>query len=149
MTCRSSLSLLLTLHWFLAQLLALDLVNFSNQTVFRIFFLNACRYWLDFLACKSVTMTYRLSLSFVTLHWFLAKLRALDLVNFRDQTVFRIFFFFLNACRYWPDFLACKSVTMTYGSSLSFVMLHWFLAKLRALDLVNFRNHTVFRIFFY
>ena len=29
---------------------------------------------------------------FVTLQWFLAKLPALDLVNFSDQKVFQIFF---------------------------------------------------------
>ena len=135
-----------TLNRFFMKLRALDLVNFRDQMVFRTFFLNACKYWLDFLACKSVTMTYRLSLSFFTLHWFLAKLRALDLVNFHDQTVFRTFF--LNACRYWPDFLTCKSVIMTYRLSLSFVTLYQFLAKLRTLDLLNFSDQTVFHTFF-
>ena len=109
-------------------------------------FLYPCRYWPDFLACKSVTMTYRSSLSFLTLDWFLVKLRAFDLVNFSDQTVFPTFF--LKACRYWPDFLACKSVTMTYRLCLSFVTLYQFLVKLRALDLVNLIDQTVFCTFF-
>ena len=47
-------------------------------------------------------MIYRLSLIFVKLQQFLAKLRALDLVNFSNQTDFRAFF--LNACRYCPGF---------------------------------------------
>ena len=154
-----------------------------------------------FLACKSITMIYRSSLSFFTLHGFLAKLRALDLVQFSDQTVFRTFI--LNACRYWPVFwhgsqsssftdhfrvwlspidfwqnyhvlqiefefcdapsnfgeimdfglskfqqsnsflhflpkrlqilswfLACKSIIMTYTSSWSFFAPHWFFAEL-------------------
>ena len=38
-----------------------------------------------------MTMTYRSSLSFNTLHQFLAKLQALDLVNFSDLTVFQTF----------------------------------------------------------
>ena len=136
------------LHQFLTKLRALDLVNFSDQTVFQTFFLNACRYWPTpwftdqvcicyapsisyeitglglskfqwskrfphffpkclqilswFLACKSITITYASSLTFVTGNWFLAKLQSFDLVNFTDRTVFQTFF--LNACRYWPDF---------------------------------------------
>ena len=103
-----------------------------------------------FLACKSVTMTYRLSLSFVKLHRFLAKLRSLDLVNFSDQTVFRTFF--LNACRFeliFFSFLACKPIIMTYGSSWSFLTPHGFFAELRVLHSVNFTDGTVFQTFFY
>ena len=55
-----------------------------------------------FLACKSITMTYRSSLSFVMLHEFFGKLRALDFVNFTVRTVFQTSF--LNACRYSADF---------------------------------------------
>ena len=51
---------------------------------------------------QSTVMTYRSSLSFVTLYRFSAKWWALDLVNFSDQTVFSSFF--LDACRYWADF---------------------------------------------
>ena len=40
------------------------------------------------------------SLSFFTLHRFWEKLRALDLVNFSNQSFPD---FFLNACKYWPD----------------------------------------------
>ena len=199
MIYRSSLSFV-TLHWFLAKLQALDLINFNYQTVFRSFFLNASRYWLTwFLACKSITMIYRLSLRFMTLYWFLAKLQALDFVQFSDQTVFRTFF--LNVCsyspvfwhgsqspcftdqvrvllrsidfwrNYWPWnlvnfsdqtvfrtffskslqiltwFLAWKSITMFYRSSLSFLMLHWFLAKLLAFK-SKFQQSNSFPDFF-
>ena len=99
-----------------------------------------------FLAWKSISMFYRSRLSFIALHQFLAKLRALHLVNFRDQTVF--WTFFLNACRYWPDFWHVELISIFYRSSVSFVKLHWFLAKLLALDLVNFSDQTVFRTFF-
>ena len=98
---RSSVSFV-TLHRFLAKLRALDLVNFSNQTVFRTFFLNACIYWPNFwhgshFPCFTDWV-------WVLLHSidFWRKLWALDLVNFSNQTVF--WTFFLNACRYWPDF---------------------------------------------
>ena len=74
----------------------------SAVLVFRTFFPKRLQILTCFLACKSITMTFRTSLSFVTVHLFLAKLRALDIVNFSDQTVF--WTFFLNACRYWPDF---------------------------------------------
>ena len=63
----------------------------SAVLVFRTFFPKRLQILTRLLACESVTMTNRSSLSFLTLHRFLAKLRALDLVNFSDQTVFRTF----------------------------------------------------------
>ena len=73
-----------------------------HSITFPEFFLKRLQILTWFLVWKSITMTYRSSLSFVTLHWLLWKLQALDLVNLNDQTVF--WTFFLNACRYWPDF---------------------------------------------
>ena len=55
-----------------------------------------------FLAWKSITIFYRSSLSFVTLHWFLAKLLPLKLSKFQWSNSFSDFFF--KACKYWPDF---------------------------------------------
>ena len=145
MIYRSSLSFI-TLHQFWAVLRRLDLVNFSVQTVFRICFLKACRYWPDFWhVSQSSWFTDQVWVSLRSID-FLAKLRALDLVNFSYQTVFRTLF--LNASRYGPDFLSFRSITMVYRSSLTFVTLHKFLAKLRALDLVNFNDQTVFQTFF-
>ena len=110
-------------------------------------FLNACRYWPDFLACKSITTTHRLSLSFVTLYWFFVKLRALDLVNLIDQTVFRTFF--PKSLQILSWIFACKSIIITYRSSWSFIAPHWIFVKLRILHLVNFTDGTVFQTFFY
>ena len=163
-----------------------------QSSVFLTFFLNACRYWLDFLYV--IQLPWLTDQVRVTLYCFLAKLRALDLVKFQRSNSFLDFF--LNTCRYWlifgmsyiiiikfefcyaPSifgeitglglskyqwsnsfphffstkhlqilswFLACKSTTR---SSLSLTTLHWFLAKLRAFDLVNFRDQTVFWTFF-
>ena len=78
------------------------LSKFQQSNSFPDFFPKSLQILTWFLAWNTITMFYRLSLSFVTLHRFLAKLRALDLVNFSDQTVFQTFF--RNACRYWPDF---------------------------------------------
>ena len=146
MIYRSKLSFV-TLHWFLAKLRAFVFVNFSNQTVFWTFvYPKSLQILTWFLTCESVTMICRSSLSFFTLRWFLAKLQACDLVNFSNQTVFRTFFPKRLQILAW--YLACKSITMIYRSSLSFVTLHWFLAKLRAFDLVNFSDQTVFRTIF-
>ena len=161
----------------------LGLSKFQRSNSFPNFFPKPLQILTWFLAWKSVTMFYRWSWSFVTHHRFLAKLRALDLVNFSNETVF--WTFFRNACLHWPDFwhasqtqwftdwpwvllcsivfwpnsglgpskfqrsnsfpdffpkryqvltwfLACKSITMINRSSLSFVTLHRLLAKLRA-----------------
>ena len=101
MIYRSNLSFV-KLHWFLAKLLAFDLVNFSDQTVFWTFFLNASRYWPDFWhVSQSPCFTDQVrvllrSIDFWRNYW------PWNLVNFSDQPIFRTFF--LNACRYWPDF---------------------------------------------
>ena len=47
-------------------------------------------------------MSYRSSLIFILLWWFLPKLQALNLAKFTEIIVFRTFF--LNACRYLHDF---------------------------------------------
>ena len=62
-------------------------VRQSVSISFPDFFLKRLHILTSFLAWKSITMFYRSSLSFVTLHRFLAKLRALDLENFSNQTV--------------------------------------------------------------
>ena len=80
----------------------LGLSKFQWSNSFPDFFPKCLPILTWFLAFKSITMIYRSSSSFVTLHWFLAKLQALDLVNFSDQTVLQTSF--LNASRYWPDF---------------------------------------------
>ena len=163
------------------KIMSLGLSKFQGWNSFSDFFPKCLPILTWFLACKSITMIYRSSLSFVTLYWFLAKLRALDLVNFSNQTVFQTFF--TNASRYWPEFwhvsqspwftdwawvslpsmtfgritglglstvqrsnsfadffskrvqiltcfLACKSIIMTYTSTWSFVAPHWFFAEL-------------------
>ena len=151
MIYRSSLSFI-TLHWFLAKLRALDFVNFSDQTVFQIFLLNASRYWPDFWhVSQSPWFTDQVWVLLPSIDfwwnygpwtWYTSAIKqfswlffwtraAIDLffgmevnhhvlqimlefcyapliywpwnlVNFSDQTVFQSFF--LNACRYWPDF---------------------------------------------
>ena len=84
------------------KIMGLGLIKFQRWNSFQDFFPKRLPILTWFLACKSITMIYRSSLSFDTLHWFLAKLWALDLVNFSDQTVFQTFF--LNPTRYWPEF---------------------------------------------
>ena len=126
--------------------MCLGLSKFQGSNRFPDFFSKRLQILSGFLACKSITMTNRSSLSFIMLHWFLAKLRALDLVNFRDQTVFRIFF--LNAYRYWADFWHVSQ--SPWLTDQIWVLLHSidFLARLRVLNLVNFRDWTVFWTFF-
>ena len=141
MIYRSSLSFV-TLHQFLAKLRALDLINFSNRTVFQTFFLNANRYWPDIWhVSQSPWFIDR-----VTLHWFLVKLLALKLNTFQQSNSFPNSFPKPLQILTW--FWTCKSITMIYRSSLSFVTLHWFLAKSWTLDLVNFSDQTVFWSFF-
>ena len=92
-------------------------------------------------------MTYRLNLSFISHYWFSVKLRALDLVNFSDQTVFPTFF--LNACRYWAEFWHVSQsswFTDQVGVSLHLID---FLRNYASIRLVNFTNGTVFQTFFY
>ena len=139
MTCRSSLSFV-SLRWFLVKLQALVIVNLSDQTVFWTFFLNACRYWPDFLACKLVTTTYRLSLRFVKLYRFGGS---------KYQWSNSFLHFFPKHLQILSWFLACKSIIMTYRSSLSFIAPHWLFAKLRVLHFINFTDGTVFQTFFY
>ena len=99
-----------------------------------------------FLACKSITMIYRSSLSFITLHWFLAKLQALDIEQFSDQTVFRTFF--LKACRYWPVFWhGSQSPCFTDQVRVSLHSIE-FWRNYWPWNLANFRDQTVFRTFF-
>ena len=141
MIYRSSVSFV-TLHLFLAKLRAFDLVNFSNQTVFRTLFLNACRYRLDF---------WHVSQSpwFTDQVWVL--LCSIDFwPNYRPLTEQSNSFpdFFPRRLQILTWFLACESFTMIYRSSLSFITLHWFLAKLQALGLVTCSNQTVFRTLF-
>ena len=84
-------------------------VRLSVHSISFLDFFPKCLQILSwFLACKSITMTYRSSLSFVTLYQFLAKLRALDLENFNFLDFFSKRLLILT----W--FLACKSVNMTY-----------------------------------
>ena len=115
-----------------------------SVSVFKTFFLNPCIYWPDFWhGSQSPCFT---SLSFVMLHRFLAKLRVLDLINFKRSNSFPDFF--SKRLQILTRLLAWKSIRMTYKSGLSFVTLHRFLAKLRALDLVNFTDEAVFGTFF-
>ena len=98
-----------------------NLVNFSDQTFFQTFFSERLQILTWFLACKSITMFYRSSSSFVMLHWFLAKLLALKLSKFQESNIFTDVF--PKPLQILTSFWACKSITMTYRSSLSFVML--------------------------
>ena len=145
MIYRSSLSFV-KLHWFWAKLRALDLVNFSDQTVFRTFFLRASRYWPDFWhVSQSPWFTDQVWVSLPSID-FLAKLQALDLVQFSDRTVFRTFF--LNAWRYWPVFWHGSQSTCFTDQlrvslcSIDFWWSYW------PWNLVNCSDQTVFRTFF-
>ena len=124
--------------------LGLSTVQRSNS--FRDFFSKRLQILTWILAFKSITMFYRLSLSFDMLHCFLVKLLALKLSKFQQSISFPDFFPKPLQILTW--FWTCKSITMTYRSSLSFVTIHWFLAKSWSLDLVNFSDQTVFCSFF-
>ena len=136
-----------TLNQFLAKLRALDLVNFSDRTVFWTFFLKACRYWPDFWHVH-VSQSPGLQIEF-EFHYppsifgqsmGLGLSKSLRWNSLPDC--------FPKRLQILTWFLACKSITMIYRLSLSFLTRHWFLVKLRALDLVNFSDQTVFRTFF-
>ena len=145
MIYRSILSFV-TLHRFLAKLRALNLAQFSSQTVFRTFFLNGCRCWPVFWhGSQSSCFTDQV---WVSLHsidcW--QNYRPWNLVNFSNQTVFRTFF--LNPCRYWSDFWhVSQSPCFTDR-----VWVLWrsidFWQNYRPWNLVNFSNQTVFWTFF-
>ena len=130
------------------EITGLGLSKFQQSNSFLDSFSKRLQILTWFLAWKSITLFYRLSLSFVTLHRFLAKLQALDLVNFSDETAFRTFF--LNPCRYWPDvWHVSQSPWFTDQIWVSLRSIDFLaLAKLRVLDLVNFSNQTVFQTFF-
>ena len=147
---RSSLSFV-TLHRFLAKITGLGLIKFQRSNSFPDFFSKSLQILTWFFAWRSITMFYRSRLSFVTLHRFLAKLPALKLTGlglskFQQWNSFPDIF--LKHLPILTRFLACKSITMFYRSSLSFITLHWFLAKLLALKLSNFQHSNSFLDFF-
>ena len=124
----------------------LGLSKFQRSNSFLDFFSKHLQILTWFLACKSITMFYRSSLSFITLHWLLAKLLALKLTKFQQSNSFLQFFPKRLQILSW--FLACKSIIMTFTSSWSFIAPHWFFAKILASDLVNFIDGIVFQPFF-
>ena len=72
----------------------LGLSKFQRSNSFPDIFSKCLQILTWLLSWTSITMIYRSSLSFITLHRFLARLQALDLVNFTDEIVFRFFFLF-------------------------------------------------------
>ena len=140
MIYRSSLSFV-TLHWFLAKLQALDLVQFSNQTVFRIFFSKRLQILTWFLACKSITDRVWVSLRSID---FWRNSWPWNFVNFSNQTVFQTFF--LNPCRYWLDFgHVSQSPWLT---DRVWVSLRSIYGEIMDLGLSDFSDQTVFCNFF-
>ena len=142
---RSSLTFV-TLHWFLVKSHTFDLVNFSDQTVFRTFFSIRLQILTWFFGIEVGHHVLQTEFDFRYAPSIFGKVRDLGLSKFQWSNSFPHFFSVCLQILSW--FLACKSINMTYRSSLTFFMLHWFLAKLRTLDLVNFSDQTVFCTFF-
>ena len=134
MTYRSSLSFVM-LDWFLVKLRALDLVSFSDQTVFPTFFLKACRYWPDFLACKSSHHDLQIEFEFRYALSIFGEITGLGLSKFNRSNSFP--YFFPQSLQILSWIFACKSIIMTYRSSWSFIAPQLIFVKLRVLHLVS------------
>ena len=63
-----------------------------SPTCFPHFFLKRLDQMISYLVCGLILMSYRSSLSFVPLEWFLWKLWPLEIENFVKISVFRTFF---------------------------------------------------------
>ena len=99
-----------------------------------------------YLVCRLISISYRLTLNFVPLEWFLWKLWPLEIENFMKMWVFRTFSG--NAYNKWFWYLVCRLVSISYRSSVSFVLLEWFLWKLWSLEIENCMKISVFHTFY-
>jgi hypothetical protein len=109
------------------RVMALGLWNLAKYLVVTTFFRYAWRYWLNFWY-MCIMMSYRSSLHFVPVQWFL----ALGLWNLANYLVVTTFFSLWFEILTW--FLVCEYVVMSYLSSLNFVPIESFWANLRTLD---------------
>ena len=71
---------------------ALGLRKICLKHSFPHFFSKRLQIFSWYFACRSTIMSYKASLSFILVGWFLSELRPLDFENFPNITVFRIFF---------------------------------------------------------
>jgi hypothetical protein len=88
---------------------------------------------------------YRLSLSFVSIHWFFTKLWSLDLEKNHKLSVFWTFFSLCLQIFIWY-LMNCFAIPR-YRLSLSLVLIHWFFTKLWPLDLEKYHELSVFWTF--
>ena len=80
MSYRSSLHFVLV-QWFFGRVMALGLWNLAKYLVVTTLFHYDLRYWLDFWY-ESIFISYRSTLKFVLVEWFLADLLLLLLLQF-------------------------------------------------------------------
>ena len=103
-----------------------------------------------YLVCGCKMISYRSSLHFVPVQWFLVELiMALGLWNLAKYLVVSTYFRY--AWRYWPDFwyMTYECIMMSYRSSLHFVPVQWFLVELiMAHGLWNLAKYLVVTTFF-
>ena len=118
------------------RVMALEFLWIYHNLCFPHFFSKCWQILSWLLVCKSTLISYRSSISFVALRWFLSK-------NFEKNTEILSFpFFFLNACRYWAFFLECESTFMSYRSSLRFLPFCWFFS-----EVTNFQFYALYQNF--
>ena len=162
MSWRPSLCLI-PLWWFLPELWYLDFEKFIVIAVFCTFF-KCLQIMSWYFVCESSMMSYRPSLRFVPLWWFLAELWPLDFEKFIE-----IQHFFLKCLQIlsWyfvcettmmsyrkkclqilSWYFVCETTMMSYRPSLCFVLLRWFLSELWPLDYEKFIEIAAFCTFF-
>jgi hypothetical protein len=111
------------------RVMALGLWNLAKYLVVTTFFSLCLEILTWFLVYECIMMTYRSSLHFVLVQWFLAELWPLDFEIWPSCHHFISLWFEILT---W--FLVCECIVMSCRSSLNFVPIEWFLATLRILD---------------
>ena len=113
------------------RLMALGLWNLAKYLVVNTFF-SLCLVILTwYLVYECIMISYRSSLHFVPVQWFLAELWPLDL---KFGQIFSCHHFISLWFEILTWFLVCECIVMSYRSSLNFVPIEWFWAILRTLD---------------
>jgi hypothetical protein len=106
------------------RVMALGLWNLAKYLVVTTFFSLCLEILTWFLVYECIMMTYRSSLHFVLVQWFLADFEIWPSCHHFISLWFEILTWFL----------VCECIVMSCRSSLNFVPIEWFWATLRILD---------------
>ena len=110
--------------------LGLGLWNLVKYLVVTIFFSKCLEILTRFLVFECIMMSYRSSLHFVPVQWFLAELWPLVL---KIGQIFSCHHFFSLCLEILTWFFVWECIMISYRSTLKFIPVEWFLANLQLL----------------